>query len=150
MKLEVSEKLGGAAKGGGGTDTGTTVDAGTQHGVQGRAAEAGGWRVVLTPRWAALHTGRGGGERVKQEGFDEERLLMGRRQERGGNEDLIFPLLIFIVCFLSSDFPPASREVFSFDYSTFPSALSEVLLILPAFFSMVELVLSLAFTIKTK
>ena len=87
---------------------------------------------------------------MKQEGFDEERLRMGRRQERGGNEDLIFPLLIFIVCYLSSDFPPASREVFSFDYSTFPSALPEVLLILPAFFFMVELVLSLAFTIKTK
>ena len=70
----------------GGTGTGTALDAGTQRGVQGLAAEVGEWQVMLTPRWAALCTGRGGGERVKQEGFDEKWLWMGRRQKRGGGE----------------------------------------------------------------
>ena len=74
-----------AAKGKG-AGTGTAADAGTRRRAQGRAAEAGGWRVRVraTPRWAVLRIGRGGGERVKREGFNEERLRMGRRQERGG------------------------------------------------------------------
>ena len=49
-------------KGGERTSTGTTADAGMWRGDQGRAAEAGGWRVRTTNRWAALHTGRGGKE----------------------------------------------------------------------------------------
>ena len=71
-------------KGGERTGTGTAEDAGTRRGAQGRAAEAGGWQVRETPRWAALCTGRGGGERVKRDDFDEERLRMRRRWESGG------------------------------------------------------------------
>ena len=55
------------------------ADAGTRNGAQGQAAEADGWRVRVTPRWAALCTGRGGGERVKREGFSDERISMERR-----------------------------------------------------------------------
>ena len=41
------------------------VDAVTRCGAQGRAAESGRCRVRATSRWAALCTGRGGGEKVK-------------------------------------------------------------------------------------
>ena len=61
------------------TGTGMAVDAVMQRGAQGQVAEAGGWRVRVTPRWVALRTERGGGERVKQEGFDKEQLRMGRQ-----------------------------------------------------------------------
>ena len=37
----------------------TTADAGKRRGLQGRAVEAGGWRVRVAPRLAALHTRRG-------------------------------------------------------------------------------------------
>ena len=66
-------------KGGGGTGVGTAVDAGMRRGVQGKMAEAGVWQMGAATRWAALCTGRGGGERVKQEVFDEEWLRLGRR-----------------------------------------------------------------------
>ena len=55
------------------------ADTGMHCRVQGQAAEAGGWQVSDTPRWAVLCTGRGGGEQVKREGFNDERLSMGRR-----------------------------------------------------------------------
>ena len=61
------------------TGAGLMADAGTWRGLQGRAEEARVWRVRETPRWAALRTGRGVGEQVKQEGSDEERLRMKRR-----------------------------------------------------------------------
>ena len=64
--------------GGAAPTQGTAADAGMRRGVQGQAAEAGGC-VRATPRWAALRTGRGGGERVKREVFDDERLRMERR-----------------------------------------------------------------------
>ena len=64
-------------KGGGCADTGAAGDVGTWRREQGRAAEAGGWWVRATPRWAALHTSRGGEERVKLEGFGDDWLLMG-------------------------------------------------------------------------
>ena len=63
----------------------TAADVGMRKKAQGRAAEASGWRVRATPRWEVLHTGRGGGERVKKEDFDYERLQMGgggRKEER--------------------------------------------------------------------
>ena len=41
------------------------ADAGTRRGTQGRAEEAGGWRVWATSRWAELCAGIGGGEQVK-------------------------------------------------------------------------------------
>ena len=47
-----------------------------KHAAQGRTAEAFGWRVITTPRWVALCTGE---ERAKQEGFDNERLRIGKR-----------------------------------------------------------------------
>ena len=37
--------------------------------VQSRAAEDGGWRVVITSRWAAFRFRRGGGERVQDRGY---------------------------------------------------------------------------------
>ena len=58
---------------------GTAADTGMQSGVQEKAVEAGGWQVRSTHRWAALRTGRGGWERVKRVGFDEELLRMGRQ-----------------------------------------------------------------------
>ena len=61
------------------TGTGTAEDVGTWRGAQGRAVEAGGWWVRETPRWVALRTRRGGGEREKRESFSDERLWMGRR-----------------------------------------------------------------------
>ena len=61
------------------TDMGTVADSGMRRGAQRRATEAGGWRARVTTRWEALHTGRGGGERVKRDGFENEQLRMGRR-----------------------------------------------------------------------
>ena len=50
------------------------------HGVRHRDEEQrladGGWGAM--PRLAAPYTGRGHGERVKQEGFKKERLSMGK------------------------------------------------------------------------
>ena len=43
------------------------AESGTRHGVHGQAADADRWRVLVTPRWAALRTRRGGGERVKKD-----------------------------------------------------------------------------------
>ena len=43
---------------------GKVADAGMRRGAQGRAAEADGWRVRATSKWAALHAGRGGGYNV--------------------------------------------------------------------------------------
>ena len=45
----------------------TAADAGTRTGAQGQAAETVRWQVRATSCWAALRTGRGGGERVKNE-----------------------------------------------------------------------------------
>ena len=45
---------------------GTTADAGTLHGAQRRAAEDGGGWGWTSSRWTAFHSGRGGGERVRQ------------------------------------------------------------------------------------
>ena len=56
-----------------------------------------------TPRWVPLRTRRGGEERVKSEGFDDEWLLMGvgavgkkgeindpeMKEEKGGAEELV-------------------------------------------------------------
>ena len=61
------------------TGTGTSAGTGTRCEAQGRAAEDGGWRVLAAPRWAAIHTWRGGGDQAKQEVFDDERLRMRRR-----------------------------------------------------------------------
>ena len=36
------------------TGMGMTIDAGMRRGVQRRAAEDGGWRLRVVPRWAAL------------------------------------------------------------------------------------------------
>ena len=44
-----------------------SADAGIRRRAQGRAAEAGGWRVRETSMWAARCTGRGGGDWVKKE-----------------------------------------------------------------------------------
>ena len=49
------------------TGTGTAADAVMRSGEPGQAAEASGRRVRSVTRWAALRTGRGGGERVKIE-----------------------------------------------------------------------------------
>ena len=49
------------------TGTGTAADTGMRSGERGQAAEASGRRVRSVTRWAALCTGRGGGERVKIE-----------------------------------------------------------------------------------
>ena len=54
-------------KGGSAPAQETAADAGTRRGAQGRAAETGEWGVQTTSRWAAFRTGRGGGERVKNE-----------------------------------------------------------------------------------
>ena len=61
------------------TGTGTVADAGMRRREKGQAEEADGWQVRATPRWAELRTRRGGGERVKQEDFDKDRLRMGMR-----------------------------------------------------------------------
>ena len=66
------------SKGGSAPAQGTAADAGTRRRAQGRAAEAGRWRVRAATRWAELCTGRRGGERVKREGFNDERLWMGK------------------------------------------------------------------------
>ena len=49
------------SKGGSDPARETTEDAGTRRGVQGQAAEAGGWWVRATSRLAVLCTGIGGG-----------------------------------------------------------------------------------------
>ena len=61
------------------TSTGTATDAVTRRREQGRSTEADGWRVQITPRWAALGNGIGGEERVKREDFSDERPGMERR-----------------------------------------------------------------------
>ena len=86
---------------------GTEEDAGMRRGSQGRAVEAGKCQVQAaprwaTPRWAALCTRKGGGYRVKREGFDEgaaaDREAVGKRgvkndpekrEEKGGAEELV-------------------------------------------------------------
>ena len=56
-------------KGGITTSWETAVDAGMQRGAQVQMEEDGRWRVRAMPRWAAIFTGRGGGERVKNRGL---------------------------------------------------------------------------------
>ena len=57
----------------------TLSDVGKRRRVQGQAAEAGGWRLKATPMWVAHHTGKGAGDPLKREGFENEQLRMGRR-----------------------------------------------------------------------
>ena len=45
----------------------TMVDSGTRRGAQIQVAEADGWRVQVTSRWAGLSARRVGGERVQTE-----------------------------------------------------------------------------------
>ena len=61
----------------------TAADSGRGCGAQGQGAEAGMWRVQANPKWAALHTGRGGGERVK----DEMVLMMNGYGWGGGRKE---------------------------------------------------------------
>ena len=64
-----------------------TQERGAGRRAQGRAAEAGGWWVRATPRWAALRTRRGGAERVKLECFDDNWLLMGGAVGKKGRNE---------------------------------------------------------------
>ena len=52
-----------------GERTGTVNGGRRRHAARGKGT-SGGWWVRSTPRWAALSTGRGGGEQVTLEGFD--------------------------------------------------------------------------------
>ena len=69
-------------KGGSAPSRETTADADTRHGYQGRAAEAGRWQVVGegdVQVGGASHQERRWGAGEKLEGFEYERLRMGRR-----------------------------------------------------------------------
>ena len=68
-----------SSKGGRALARETAEYAGMRSGVQVRTEDAGEWRVRAKPRWVALCTGRGGGDQVKLEGFNDERLRMRRR-----------------------------------------------------------------------
>ena len=65
------------------TGAGTAADAGTRRGAQGRAAEAGWFQVKGAPRWAALCTGRGVGERVKQYALTRNGYGWGANRKEG-------------------------------------------------------------------
>ena len=68
----------------------TAADAGMRRGAQVRAAEAGGCRVWVTYRWAALRTWRGGGERVKNESESTMNSYIwegGRKEGETNNTD---------------------------------------------------------------
>ena len=54
-QVQVERSIGG----GGFADTGISGDIGTRRREQGQAAEAGGWWVRATQRWAELHIRRG-------------------------------------------------------------------------------------------
>ena len=59
----------------------TVADSGTRRGVQRRASEASGWRVLATSRWTALCAGRGSGE-IVQEKVDTTETATDRRSGR--------------------------------------------------------------------
>ena len=60
-----------AGKGGSAPEQEMSRDTDPRRKEQGQAVEASGWRVRVTSRWEALVTGRGGGERVKNERASE-------------------------------------------------------------------------------
>ena len=64
----------------------TAADADMQSGEQGQAAEADGRRVRATPRWAALCTEIGDGERVKiSRALKRNVYRWGGGKREGGN-----------------------------------------------------------------
>ena len=69
------------------TGTGTAADDDTRREYQGQAAEAGYRQVRTTSRWAALRTGRGGGEQVKIERASKRYIYgWGGVRKEGGKE----------------------------------------------------------------